>query len=121
MSNADLENIEISIEQAKAAIHRNELLAVLQEQPAFKELIEKGFLSEHAVRQVLLKAHPALQDEKSQKLLDQNIIAIGSFKQYLIGIHTEGLNAAQALAEDEATREEILAEDLTNSCAGGFN
>lgn len=110
----DLQNIEITIEQARSAIKRKEMLVTLQNSPAFIELIERGFLEQHAIRQVLLKSHPGLQGEKDQALLDNNIIAIGGFKQYLISVHSEGMNAEQALAEDEQTREELLAEDLTN-------
>lgn len=115
MSRAEeLADLEITIEQAQKSIARKECLARLQLNPDFKELIEKGFMEQHAVRQVMLKAHPSLQGEKEQKLLDQQINAIGQFKQFLIAIWTEGLNATQALAEDESTREEILREDLIN-------
>ena len=110
----DLESLEISIGQAKKAIARKDCLIRLQNNQDYKELIEKGFLESHAVRQVMLKAHPSLQGEAQQKLLDQQIAAIGGFQQFLIGVYSEGMNATQALTDDEATREEILREDLTN-------
>jgi glutamate racemase len=110
----ELGSLEITIEQAKKSIARKDCLVRLQQNSDFKELIEKGFLEQHAVRQVMLKAHPSLQDEKNQKMLDQQIIAIGHFKQFLIAIYTEGMSATQALREDEDTREELLREDLTN-------
>ncbi len=69
-------------------------------------------MENHAVRQVLLKAHPAMQNENAQKLLDQQITAIGGFKQFLINVYAEGCNAEQALVNDEATREELLKEGL---------
>lgn len=114
MSMEDLESLEISIGQAKKAIARKDCLIRLQNNQDYKELIEKGFLESHAVRQVMLKAHPSLQGEAQQKLLDQQIAAIGGFQQFLIGVYSEGMNATQALTDDEATREEILREDLTN-------
>jgi len=110
----ELESLEITIEQAKKSIARKDCLVRLQNNPDFKELIEKGFLEQHAIRQVMLKAHPGLQEEKNQKMLDQQINAIGQFKQFLIAVYTEGMQATQALHEDEATREELLREDLTN-------
>jgi hypothetical protein len=110
----DLENIEMSIDHARKSIARKDALVRLQSNPDFTELIEKGFMESHAVRQVMLKAHPGMQGEAQQKLLDQQINAIGGFRQFLIGIYTKGMNAAQALAEDEDTREELLREDLTN-------
>jgi hypothetical protein len=107
----ELENIDISIEQAKASIARKDCLVRLQKNPDYIELIEKGFLEKHAVRQVLLKAHPGLQEEKHQHLLDQQITAIGGFKQYLISVFSEGSSAEVALLNDEKTREELLVED----------
>ena len=109
---AQLEKIEITIEQAKASIKRKDVLVRLEKNRDFKELISKGFLEAHAVRQVMLKSHPALQEEKQQNLLDQQITAIGGFKQFLINVFTEGMNAEQALIADEATREELLQEDM---------
>lgn len=113
MSNAqDLETIEIAIADAKAKIQRMDALTRLQKNPDFVEIIEKGFLESHAVRQVMLKAHPSLQNEAQQKMVDQQITAIGGFKQFLIAIFVEGRNAQAALAADEQTREELLQEGL---------
>ena len=109
---ADLESIEISIAQAKVSIARKEQLDRLSKNQDFIELIEKGFMEKHAIRQVMLKAHPSLQNEAQQKILDQQIAAIGGFKQFLIGVYTEGMNAQAALTADEETRESLLAEGL---------
>ena len=109
-----LECLEISMDEAKKAIKRKDCLVKLQKNRAFIELIEEGFLKEHAIRQVMLKSHPGLQEEKIQKTLDQNITAIGAFKQYLINVYNEGMNAEQALRDDEATQEELLQEDALN-------
>lgn len=115
MSNTeDLQAIEISIDEAKRKINRKVLLEKLQNNPEFKVLIEDGFLKDHAVRQVLLKAHPGMQQPEAQKMLDQQIIAIGGLKQYLISIWSEGMHAEAALEADENTREELLREDIDN-------
>lgn len=115
MSNAeDLQALEITIEEAKAKIARKDCLARLQANPDFRELIEKGFLEKHAIRQVMLKAHPGRQSEKDQAEHDRQIIAIGEFQQYLIAIYTHGIMAMNELADHETAQEEILQEDLTN-------
>jgi len=110
----DLEMIDLQIDEAKRKVERKNMLKRLEQNPDFKNLIEKGFLESHAVRQVLLKAHPGMQNEATQKILDQQITAIGGFKQFLIGVYSEGMNAEAALVADEATREELLKEDLAN-------
>lgn len=108
----DLEGIEISIAQAKKLIARKDMLKRLEKNQDFIDLIEKGFLESHAVRQVMLKSHPGMQSEAMQKLLDNQILAIGGLKQFLIGVFTEGMNAEASLAADEATQEELLKEGL---------
>lgn len=119
MSNAaqttqDLENIELSIEEAKRKIARKDALVRLEKNPDFKTIVAEGFLETHAIRQVMLKAHPGMQSEAQQKMLDQQITAVGQLKQFFIAVFTEGMNAESALAADEETREQLLAEDLTN-------
>ena len=108
----DLQAVELSIDQAKASIARMEALVRLESHPDFKEIIGTGFLEQHAIRQVLLKAHPGYQDMANQKIFDDQIIAVGNFKQYLVNIFSMGMQAKQALANDEKTREELLAEGL---------
>jgi len=110
----DLQEIEISIEEARRAIERKNALNRLQNNPDFDALIQKGFMEKHAIRQVLLKAHPGMQNPAAQNLLDQQITAIGGFKQFLIGVYSEGMNAEESLRSDEQTREELLKEDLSN-------
>lgn len=108
----DLEAIDISIDEAKAKIQRKEALERLQQNPDFKTIIDDGFLNSHAIRQVMLKAHPQMQEEKAQNMLNRQITAIGELKQFFIAIYSEGMNAANAISQDEATREELLQEDL---------
>jgi hypothetical protein len=115
MSNQqDREAVEISIADCKVAIERKNMLTRLQDNPDFKVLINEGFLEAHAVRQVMLKAHPGMQAEANQNLLDQQITAIGGFKQFLINVYTEGMNAEATLVADENTLEELHQEDLSN-------
>jgi hypothetical protein len=110
----DLETIDLQIDEAKKKIARKDMLIRLEQNPDFRELIQKGFLESHAIRQVMLKAHPGMQSEAAQKMLEQQITAIGGFKQFLIGVYVEGSNAETVLAEDEATREELLREGLSD-------
>lgn len=108
----EMQNLELSIADAKKKIARMECLERLQKNQDFIDLIEKGFMETHAIRQVMLKAHPSLQSDSAQKLLDAQINAIGNFKQFLIAVFTEGQNAKAALEADEQTREEMLKEAL---------
>lgn len=106
----NVQNLEQEIAGCKIAIERAEQLERLEKNPDFKELFTEGFLEKHAVRQVLLRAHPGLQDEKQQKMIELQMTAIGGLKQFLVSVFTEGRNAREQLAQSEETLQELLAE-----------
>lgn len=108
----DIANVELAIEKHKVSIARKQALDRLEKNPDFKLLITDGFLEQHAIRQVMLKAHPSLQSPETQQLLDNQINAIGNFKQFLINVFTEGSNAEEAMSQDEETLADLLKEDL---------
>ena len=117
MSNAeqnaqDMEALQITVAEAKAKIERQDMLTRLEANPDFRELIENGFMGDHAIRQVMLKAPPAIQDEMRQQLLDQQITAIGGLKQFFVNIFAEGQEARVALADAEEAMEEVAQEGL---------
>jgi hypothetical protein len=113
MSNEnDIKEVEISIDQAKAAIKRGECLSRLEKNPDWKELITEGYLQKQAVRQVMVRA--STHDPRTIADCDQQIIAIGQFNQYLMAVAAMGSNAAAALVRDENTLEELLQEGIDN-------
>jgi hypothetical protein len=109
-NNSELEQIELTIEEAQKSIDKMEALERLRKNADFKVLIEGGFLKEEAARLVLMKAEPNLQDEFQQKMLDNMIIAVGYFRQYLNKIYQFGRHAEQAIESHRETRNEIMAE-----------
>ena len=107
----DLEQIDLSIDQAKLSIDNLKALNRLSQNKDFKHLFLEGYFKEEASRLVLLKADPQVEEEKHQKAIMLAIDAIGHMRQYCNTIQVVGRMAERALKEDEATREEILAED----------
>jgi hypothetical protein len=108
-----IETLELSIEECKLKIERFEALGRLEKNKDFKKLFTEGFLQDHAVRQVMLKAHPTIMgNEMAMAQVDSQIAGCGALKQFLVAIHTEGLNAQQAIQEDENTLAEVQAEAL---------
>ena len=112
---SDIAQVEQSIAGAKDDLKRQECLARLEQNKDFRDLIMHGFLEDHAIRQVMLKAHPGLQGEKDQAMLDHQIRAIGGFKQYMVAINTAGTNAAITLAADEDTLIELRNEEIADA------
>ena len=107
-----IQSVEMSIEDAKKAVRRRDAILRLEKNKDFKYLILEGFMEKHAVKQVMLKASPAMQSPEAQNMVDLQINAIGQFKQFMYNVVLMGNNAERALENDEQTLEELHAEEL---------
>ena len=111
MSNEQqIQQVEISIEAAEKKVNLRDSLYKLLDNDGFKEVVGDGYFKEEASRLVTNKANPGLQDEDSQKFIDNSIIAIGYFQQYLQNIEQMGNMAEKSLEDDKETRQELLGE-----------
>lgn len=107
---SEIEEINISINEAKNRVAIKNSLDRLTRDPNFERVILTGYFMEEASRLVLLKADPAMQSTESQLAITKCIDAIGHFRQYLRTTIQLGIMAEKSLAEDEQTREEIMQE-----------
>lgn len=112
MSQHDLETIELSIKHAKKSVDLMKSVDRLTKNRDFKAVFLDGYFEKEAVRLVLLKADPNMQSEESQAEIIKQMDSIGSVRQYLSAIIQMGRMAEKAIADDEATREAILEEEL---------
>lgn len=108
-----LREIEESIAHNKEIVGKSNALERLKSNPDFRKVVSDGYLKEEAIRLVLLKGDQNMQRPERQTAIQADIDAIGRFAQYLHSISQFGAMAASSLAEDEATREEMAAEELT--------
>ena len=114
MSTEIIEAIERNIKQARIAVEESNALERLRNNKDFKKVILEGYFKEEAIRLVHLKADPSMQSLDSQKSIVSQLDAIGSFSAYLTHTLQRGAMASKQIESDEATRDEILAEELTN-------
>lgn len=112
MSNDQIEQIELNIEDAKQIVARKQSVENLLKNTHFKRVITEGYFKDEASRLVLLKADMNYQTPESQAQIDKSIIGIGYLRQYLSSLVQLGNMAENAIASDEATLEELLAEKL---------
>lgn len=114
MSNTQeqLRQVEINIDEAKEAISNMESVIELHNNRHFKKIVDEGYFQQEAARLVLALADANLQSEEHQQDLNKAIRAVGEFRNYLGAIIQLGRTAENALAADEQTREELLAEEL---------
>jgi len=105
-----IQQIEMSIEQANKRIEEGHALERLHSNADFKKIILDGYFLNEASRTVLLKADPNMQSKEAQKDCDNIIISIGMLRQYFAKLFTLANMAEQAIEADKEAREEILAE-----------
>lgn len=108
----EIETIELNIKHAKKAVDLMKSVQRLTTNRDFKKVFLEGYFEQEAIRLVLLKSDPSLQGAEDQAALIKQMDAIGSVRQYLNTVNQLGRMAEKAISEDEATRDELLAEDL---------
>ena len=106
-----VQQIELSMQEAKARIKDAEALDKLYKNKDFKHLFLDGYFLHEASRAVLLKADPSMQESEKQKDCDNIITGIGMLRQYFAKVFTLGTMAQKSLQEDKEAMQEVLAEE----------
>lgn len=106
----ELEEVEIQIEIAQSMRKLRDSLVALRENKHFKDVIEEGYFKEEAARLVMAKS--ADLDERFQDRLDGMIIGVGALANYFEMVMRRGAEMDAAIEDHEATREELLAEEV---------
>lgn len=114
MSDEQVKQIEIEIEQARDWINKAECLERLRDNQDFKDLIETGYFKEEAARIVALKADPnfVFAGEDQMKFLNILETGVGALQQFFRQIDMQANAAKQGMGEMEETREAVAAEAL---------
>lgn len=105
-----LEQVEVSMEVAKAHIDLKQALVRLFDNEDFKTVVAEGYFGNEAKRAVRAKAEPQMQNPQSQVHIDNQINAIGYLHQYFVTVKTLGMMAEKAIIDDAETREALLVE-----------
>lgn len=109
-----LEAIDLNIREAKKFVDLADSLERLKSNKDFKKVIQEGYFEKEAIRLVHLKADPSMQTAERQQSIITQMDAIGALNQYFQSVFFQAKQAAKAIAADEETREEILAEELND-------
>lgn len=108
----ELQEIERNISRNKEIVAKGAALERLKGNPDFRKVVMDGYLKDEAVRLVLLKGDQHMQRPEKQLAIQADIDGIGRFAQYLHSVSQFAALAGDSLASDEATLEEIAAEEL---------
>ena len=109
----DIQQIELTMQEAKDAIELQQCLVRLSENKDFIKLISKGLFEEEATRVVGAKAEMGMiMNEAGMTMIDNIITTIGGLRQYFIKVQQQGNSAQGALADHQETHTELLREQL---------
>ena len=120
MTDQTLENaerqIEVSIQQAQGAVDKKDTMNKLLATKEFNELFTIGYMEKESARLVSLLADDEWQTDAKQKSLFDDMRAISSLRQFIIGVRSFGNQMERQIAasqnqlqemEDEAEVEEV--------------
>lgn len=114
MSNDTVQLIQRNIDRAKEIVEFDKALQRLEANRDFQKVIQEGYLKAEAVRLVHLKADPSMQTPDRQASVIAQIDAIGGLASYFRTVSFNANIAVKAVENDEATLEDIAAEELRN-------
>ena len=111
MNSTELQQLELNIKQAQKMADLGDALERLRNNRDFKKVIEEGYFKDEAVRLVHLMSDSNMQSPEIQTSIHKQMIAVGVFRDYLETLNTRADMARRSVAADEATRDEILADE----------
>lgn len=114
MSEQQIAEIEVSMEEAKEAVELGKALDRLNNHPDFKLIIRDGYLRDEAVRLVHLKSDPNMQGENQQRHVDRDIMGIGALLNYFRKIQHISMQANSLVEQCEQAIEELRNEGVTH-------
>jgi len=104
----ELEDIDRDIKNAQYSVDRADAIKRLKGNKDFDKVFVEGYLTVFAAEQVRAKAAPYNKSPEVQKDIDNQLIAIGYFDQYLQRSLAEGEASKDKIASAEETRHSIL-------------
>lgn len=107
-----IQDIELNIKQAQLLVDTGNALERLRSNRDFKKIINEGYFEQEAIRLVHLKGDPSMQTAELQASIIRQMDAISALNQYFQTVFYRADLAGKAIAADEETRDELLAEEI---------
>lgn len=104
----DLQEIEVTIEEAKEAVELAEALEKLERSAAFKKLILKKYIADKPKTLTALFASP---DERQRKAAELGMTGVAQLEMFFHQVHMQGQHAKNALEQLEQTKQDLVNEE----------
>jgi hypothetical protein len=111
MYETELQQLDLSIKHAQKTVDLGDALARLRNNRDFKKVVEEGYFNQEAIRLVHLMSDANMQTPEIQSSIYKQMVAVGVFRDYLETLETRAGMARRSVEADEATRDEILADE----------
>jgi hypothetical protein len=109
-----LQELEISLEDAQDRVSTAEALERLDQNKDFQKVILDGYFAKEAQRAVMARADVNFHSKENLKQNLEVINAIGQLGAFFHKTFVFGESAARAIEADKETKAEILAEQLND-------
>lgn len=106
---SEIEQVELSIQQAKDLVNARDMADKLSRNREFKKLILEGYFEKEAARLVSLSGDSNMLQQRDE--IFDAIKAISHFRQFMQNTMRMGDVAAQELAEQNETLDELRAAE----------
>lgn len=110
----EIKELDASIQRSKEIVELGACLDRLSSNRDFRTIVQEGYFKQEAVRLVHLRADPAMQAKDRQDGINKQLDSIACFSQYLREVQQLASMAKRAIVADEATREQMAAEELND-------
>lgn len=104
----ELQEIEVTIEEAKEAVELAESLEKLERNGAFKKLVLKKYIGEKPNTLTALFASP---DERQRKAAELGMTGVAQLEMFFHSVRAQGAHAKAALKELEQTKLDLVNEE----------
>lgn len=111
MSQSDIEEIEVTIDEAKKIAKRAERVRRLEKNADFRALVLEGYFTEEAARLAHLVTDPQVIQGGHLEFVQNDLKGIGAFKRYLTATLQLGDIAAQTISDAERELELARAQE----------
>lgn len=115
---AEMKEIQVSIEEAKKMVERADTLERLKKNPDFIKLIEEDYLREEAIRLTHLLDHPDQVMQASQQHIMNDLKGIAALRRYFSTVIQMGNKADDEIIAHENELEMLRSgeyEDIDGS------
>jgi len=103
---AQIQQVEISIEHAREMVKRGKQAQLLADNPDFKSVVIEGYFRDEAARLAHLASDPGI-DQNTRDAVYRDLTAPGAFKRYLHAVIHFG-----RMAEDDIEQGSLMLDEL---------